>query len=235
MQDPPADRPNYTKRIVCLANSRRPPSGRCVAGIEIAKDAPDGWIRPISSRQTEEVSERERRYQDGTEPRILDIISLPLIEHRPKPPQQENWLLDAHWYWLKVGSFPPAQLNLLVDNSGPLWVNGYSSYECLNNRAPDRYASALDSSLKLIFVDHIKLHVYTSNWEGVLRRRVQAKFSFDGEDYGLHVTDPEIETAYFAQPDGSHELGAAYLTISLSASFNYFCYKLVATIIGATS
>ena len=24
----------YTKRIVCLANSRKPPSGRCVAGRE---------------------------------------------------------------------------------------------------------------------------------------------------------------------------------------------------------
>lgn len=71
------------KRIVCLANSRKM-QGRCVAGRELHGDIAGPWIRPISDRPTEEVSEWERQYQDGSDPRVLDVIDVPLIEARPK-------------------------------------------------------------------------------------------------------------------------------------------------------
>src|SRR5688572_20697011 len=62
-----------TKRIVCLANSRKL-SGRCVAGIEIVDSQLSGWIRPVSVRQSHEVSEIEREYRDGSDPQVLDIV-----------------------------------------------------------------------------------------------------------------------------------------------------------------
>lgn len=79
------------KRIVCLANSRKL-SGRCIAGKELVE--PRRWIRPVSVREHEEVSEYERQYEDGSDPRVLDIFDVELLEPRPRTYQQENWLLD---------------------------------------------------------------------------------------------------------------------------------------------
>ena len=93
-----------SKRIVCLANSRKL-HGRCVAGIELVDFRRAGWIRPVSAREHQEVSEYERQYQDGSDPRLLDVIDVPLLEHHPKDYQQENWLLDPKYYWEKAGTF----------------------------------------------------------------------------------------------------------------------------------
>ena len=42
------------------------------------------WLRPVSDRENEEVSEYERQYADGSDPRVLDIIDVPLLDAPPK-------------------------------------------------------------------------------------------------------------------------------------------------------
>src|SRR5258708_35485866 len=111
------------KRIVCLANSRKL-HGRCVAGREWVKGKAGVWVRPVSDRQHEEVSEQERQYQDGSDPVLLDFVDLPLREPRPKDYQQENWLIEPDEYWVKQGQLPWGELDKLADKSGTLWLNG---------------------------------------------------------------------------------------------------------------
>jgi hypothetical protein len=74
--------PKYTKTIICLANSRKM-SGRCLAGREIDGEKIDAWIRPVSAREHEEISEGDRRYKDGHTTNLLDIVTIPML--KPKP------------------------------------------------------------------------------------------------------------------------------------------------------
>lgn len=56
-----------TKRIVCLANSRKL-AGRCIAGREWSTAGAGDWVRPVSKREHGDVGEYERQYEDGTKP-----------------------------------------------------------------------------------------------------------------------------------------------------------------------
>lgn len=217
-----------TKRIVCLANSRKL-RGRCVAGVELSHL---GWIRPVSAREHQEVSEYERQYRDGSDPRLLDIIDVPLLEHRPKDCQQENWLLDPEDYWKKVGVFEWKNLDTLAETGGTLWRNGYSTGKGLNDRIPVDQAAEETSSLKLVHVDRLLLRVFAPGAAfGNPERRVQAQFQFTVNDYTLRVTDPRIEQTCLAKENGHYQLGECYLTISLSEPFKGNCYKLIAAVL----
>lgn len=92
------------KNIVCLANSRKPPSGRCIAGKEIIKDGYGAWVRPISNCSSEEISIEEMTFKNGAVPRIMDIIEIPIIKHLPSKIQPENYLIDYDYHWKKVGA-----------------------------------------------------------------------------------------------------------------------------------
>lgn len=94
----------YVKRIVCLANSYKPPRGRCIAGIEVLGHGKYGpWIRPVSARSSQEVSFSEYKYQGGESPKLLDIIDVPLLKTAPHNHQTENCVLDATAWWIKNG------------------------------------------------------------------------------------------------------------------------------------
>jgi hypothetical protein len=219
------------KRVVCLANSRKL-SGRCVAGKELSGDRPRGWIRPISAREHEEVSEYERQYENGSDPRVLDIMDVPLLNARPTGYQQENWLLDPEHYWVKVGRFAWRDLRQLADPVAPLWVNGQSTYNGCNDEVPLAQAGKLGSSLRLLRVERMTLSVFKPGEVfGNPKRRVQGRFQHHGVEYRLWVTDPAYERTYLARPDGDYEIGESFLTVSLGEAYNDACYKLIAAII----
>jgi hypothetical protein len=223
------------KRIVCLANSRKL-NGRCIAGRELIGKLPAGWVRPVSDREHEEVSEYDRQYEDGSDPRVLDVIDVPLLGARPKTYQQENWLLDPEYYWVKAGQVTWSDLPNLADHVGPLWVDGHHTYNGINDKIPLATAQGLGTSLCLIYVDGLRLSVFKPGEAfGNPKRRVQARFSHAGSQYHLWVTDPRYERRYLAQPDGDYDLGESFLTISLGEPFNECCYKLVAAILERAS
>lgn len=223
----PAPLPPATiKSLVCLANSRKH-QGRCVAGRELIGQTLSGWIRPVSDRMGEEVSERERQYQGAIEPRPLDIVDIPMLGPKASSHQQENWLLAKGWFWAKRGRFPFSGLAQAAEAAGSLWLNNSESSTGINNRVPIECVSGINCSLKLIAVQDLQIKVFTL-WDV---RRANAIFSFSGTRYSLRVTDPVIEDQYLTRETGYYNLGAAYLTVSLGENFNGYCYKLVAAII----
>ena len=219
------------KRIVCLANSRKL-NGRCVAGIEFSGSETGEWIRPVSDREHGEVSEYERQYQDGSDPRVLYILDVPLLTPCPKGCQQENWLLDPDEYWVKIGRVTWNDLGRLAEPAAALWINGHSTYNGLNDKVPLSLADGLDSSLRLVHVNRATLSVFKPGEAfGNPKRRVQGRFTHHGTGYQLWVTDPRYERTLLGKPDGDYELGESYVTVSLGEPHNDACYKLIAAII----
>lgn len=207
---------SYSKTIVCLANSRKI-TGRCIAGKEVFPEGYGCWIRPVSSRLTEEISEEERLYEDGTDPELLDIILIPMIEPRPKAHQIENHLIDDRKYWVKVGKLAWDKLPNLADRpQGPLWFNSGSSYNGLNDRIPLSQAERFQNSLFLIESDGLSVRVAVEGAEfGTPKRKVRANFRYQGYQYILAVTDPDIERMYLARKNGEYSIDEAYLCVSL--------------------
>ncbi len=178
------------------------------------------------------MSEEERRYQDGSDPAVLDVIRVPLVEPRPHSFQQEDWLLDPNFYWQKAGHLGWADLQRFLDPAVPLWINHQNSGNGLNDRIILAQANQLTSSLRLIHVDRLTIRVFRPGAAfGNPKRRVQGQFENAGTRYHLWITDPVYEQRYLAQADGNYELGESCLTISLGEPYEGYAYKLIACVI----
>ncbi len=218
------------KRIVCLANSRKL-HGRCVAGREWNDGQAGRWIRPVSNREHQDVSEYERQYEDGSDPQLLDLIHVPLVEPCPLGFQSENWLLDPENYWERVGRLSWFDLPVLADPAARLWLDDHSTYHGRNDKIPLEIADSVGDSLKLIHVDDLQLSVRKPGEAfGTKKRRVQGRFSHGGACYCLWVTDPVFERQYLAKLDGTYSIGECFLTVSLGEPFGGAVYKLIASI-----
>jgi hypothetical protein len=188
-------------------------------------------VRPVSARPEEEVSEHEREYEDGSDPRVLDVIDVPLIEAKPKDFQQENWLLDPDKYWKKVGALDWKGVVALAENPERLWVNESSTRAGMNDQISLETANKLKSSLVLIHVKEWRLRVFRPGADfGSSKLRVQGQFKHRGESYWLWVTDP-VERTYKAKGEGEYAIGECCLTISIGEPYKGNCYKLIAAII----
>ncbi len=106
----------FTKYIVCLANSRKR-SGCCVADKELLDNKIGGWIRPVSKRPSEELNINEIRYKYWKKPKLLDIITIPLLKHSPNSYQMENYLIDDRQKWIKNGSLKTTDLEKICDRT----------------------------------------------------------------------------------------------------------------------
>ena len=195
------------KRIVCLANSRKL-NGRCVAGREWTGDRVGRWIRPVGNRDDQEVSEYERQYEDGSDPRVLDVIDIPMLKPCPTSFQSENWLLDPECYWEKVGRLSWFDLPTFVDPAAPLWLDGHSTYHGRNDRIPIDATDSVADSLRLVHVDQLAHSVFKPGEAfGNMKRRVQGRFKYAGNQHSLWVTDSVYERRYLAKLDGEYRMG----------------------------
>lgn len=222
----------HIKTIVCFANSRKK-SGRCIAGKE--QDTSKLWIRPISERETHEISEEERRYKNGQQPDLLDIIQISFHSHQPTPYQYENHVIDSSIYWEKVGTVAWRDVCTWLDSPNSLWKTGESSYSGTNNRIEIKDANGF--SLYLISVVRLQLLIGKKSEYSDSKRAVRGQFRYQNTNYLMDVTDPKIEQQYLGMTDGEYVIPNPVLCVSLSDPYQAnestpsYCYKLIAAVL----
>lgn len=224
----------YKRTIVCLANSYKPPSVRCIAGKELGGPRAGHWVRPVSSRPTREVSEEERLYETGRRAQLLDIIVVPLDRPSPLGHQTENHILAEDYYWNKEGTASWTQINELIDAFDPnFWILAENTRYGYNDKVPEFVATEIQSSLKLIAPTNLQIQVlFEEGFEGgPSRKRVRAHFEYFQQPYILSVTDPVIRDQYLPNPEGLYPVRTALLCISLAEPWNGFAFRLAASVI----
>ena len=227
------------RRIVCLANSRKP-DGRCVAGKLYAQGKFGAWLRPISIREGEELSEQERHISKGVEPALLDILEFTVSRHKPSAHQPENFTINSQYKFKKVGHISAVDLPKVVDKPTNLWIMGYQSKTFgKNDLVPPNRISEVSNSLYLINPHTFTIQVV----QGTYSLQVRGQFSYLGADYNLRITDPVVEERFIPKGAGEYKIDDVLLTISLAeklftvasnpSSSGY--YKLIAGVIDVSS
>ena len=226
---------NYQERIVCLATSRKP-GGRCIAGKKWTAKGAGAWVRPVSVRPGAEIELTERQYADGSEPKLLDILDVPMIAPAPRLHQTENHIIDNGFYWTKKGELEWADLKQAVDTPPTLWVNGNSTQQGSNDRVSQDQLAGLTTSLYLIKPEQVTIHVLAANtYFSNSKRTVRTGFHYKGAYYNFRLTDPDIERAFYQRDNDDYKVTQdVYLCISLAETpYEGSYYKLVAAIITA--
>ena len=220
----------FIKEIICLANSRKY-SGRCVAGKEFSGNRVGEWVRPVSNRETGELSLKETCYRNGDPPALLDVMAIPLTRPDPHSYQTENYIVDTG-QWIKKHQFPLSDLSRLCDPVDSLWINGYQSNNGLNDRMPEETVKERIRS-SLLFIRPGEVSIIVEEGPNLLKR-VRSRFTFAGSEYWLSVTDPVIENRYFHKDVGQYPINKTnlYFTISIGEPYEGYCYKLVAAVVG---
>jgi len=186
------------------------------------------WIRPVNAQNDGAISPEDMALVGGGRPKLLDVISVPLLEHVPEQPHQmENHQIDSRQPWTKQGVLGKHELPALEDEAFDIWRVGG---KCRNDRVWDSSIHKGSKSLLLIRPESLTIDATPS--------QVRANFHYKGCAYNLAVTDPEAESRYATKQSvkhASHEIATSgvYLCISLAAKpLRGSYYKLVAAIIG---
>lgn len=218
------------KKIVLLASSWMK-GGRCLAGkVVLPSGMTAEWIRVVDAHGNG-LPWRVRRYANDDDPKVLDIIEVPLLTPVPVGHQTENWLADDSRRWVKKREQSRDCLPHMVDHqSGRLWNNRYIATSGPNARIRANRARHIKDSLRLVRVEDLKLDWTHSGDEP----DVHGEFTYLDVRYRFSCTDHEIKTAVKGIPDDSKFVGGSYLTISLAKEWNGWLYKILAAVIPDT-
>ena len=219
--------------IICLANSFKE-GGRCVAGL---RTDGKGWVRPVAPDTSHsQLYERQLKLDDGTEPQLLDVVTVDLHEARPAPGQPENWVIGkTPWVlWERPAGrqLEPRLRSALNRNETLLGFDGRS--------IPESDAGSVTSSLTLVAPPVV---LWSLGRDVGYRQQPAVLLKLGAKWLRLPVTDPVwvplIVRHLSGKEAGWHKNEAAgippgakvWITVSLSEPFHGQCYKLAAAIV----
>jgi len=227
-------------RILVLANSIRKHPCRCIAGREVVSTNPfvfGPWVRPVSRKSAGELTQFERQLPDGTDPRLLDIIAVPVDETTGEPDQPENHYISGQ-PWKRVGRVHPGVLVRLVENPHSLWIEEGKRCDRISAEALQPVPSG-HQSLYLIRPEDLELRFWTDYnlADGKHKRTRLAVFRYAGVTYDLALTDPLIAERHVPQfpevEDGTVTVPLPHgtmLCVSLTHPWQGHHYKVAATV-----
>lgn len=226
--------PPYQHQFVCLASSKKP-GGRCVAGKIWGGPNHGAWIRPVSHRQNDSISDAEIVCHNGEELKNLDVATVTYRGVQNHTYQSENHVISHPPAWQSGGRVGVGDLAQLEDRPDQLWESGYHSTSGFNDRVHADELTAHRPTLYLIRPEGLSVRVSAEGaaW-GEHDLRVRALFTYNGHRYELKVTDIPAER-YFQQLGAGthHPEGITYFTVSLGEikPGTDYAYKLVAAIL----
>jgi hypothetical protein len=211
-----------------------------VAGKLYAQGIFGSWLRPISIREGEELSEQERQTSKGVEPALLDILEFTISKHKPSSHQPENFVINPQHKFKQVGRISAQELLKVIDRPTNLWIMGYQSKTFgKNDLVPPTRISEVKNSLYLINPHSFTIQVV----QGTYSLQVRGYFTYLGADYNLRITDPIVEEKFIPKGVGEYKIENVLLTVSLAeklftvasnpSSSGY--YKLIAGVIDISS
>ncbi len=226
------------KTILLLANSCKN-GGRCLAGREIhamgGRLVAGPWVRPLGDGPEGSLEYTVRRYDDGREASVLDVVRFRCTPLPAQPHQAENVRLAPGQSLVKVGTIQPQlAIRTCLQQPGHLWLPE-DMCPVRNDRIPAAWLNEqpIRNSLYLIRpMDAYLLRTVSRSGQPQLR----CIFTHNTLRYSLVVTDPRVKSAYLPQPEGRYPLPGSHdnvLCLSLGGELNGYHYKLVATILSA--
>ncbi|MDM9599756.1 hypothetical protein QTN23_09690 [Pseudomonas shirazica] len=225
--------PPYQHQFVCLASSKKP-GGRCVAGKIWGGPSHGTWIRPVSNRQNDSISDPERTYADGQLLRNLDITAVTFSSLQNHQYQIENHVICHPPLWASASRLGLDGLAQLVDTPQHLWEPNFHSTGGVNDRVPPGLLNAQRPTLYLIRPESASVRVLAEGADfDDPRLKVRATFRYNQRQYALKITDIQAEQDYLRRGTGTYPLPEnTYFTVSLGDldPRTGYAYKLVAAI-----
>lgn len=194
-----------------------------------------GWLRPVNAcAEHGELWRSQIVLPDGTFPKPLDLLRIPLRGAKPAPTQPENWTISPE-QWALLERPVSQTLHCIVHSAiakGPDLLGDRA------DRVSEKYFEGHPGAPSLALIAPETLEWWIG--EGVKgKRQLRARFRWRSAGYSLVVTDVEVERHMRDLSYGLHPFSAAgvpaasrlYLLISLGEPLEGFCYKIVAGVI----
>lgn len=210
-------------RFVCLANSFKE-GGRCVAGIVLDSNnnpiRPNGniqWIRPVCNTAHGEIPNCL-----ALNINVLDILEIEVVSYPNLNSYQSENALFIENSIQKIGIFNKNNLNTLQDANRLIFGNRGKAISEENIISQNR---------SLMFIAATDFEIFQRNYEDNPYPRIRIRFSYNGNQYDLPITDPIFLHNYQNNPHFFDNHNTLFLTLSIGVVHNGWYYKLVAGII----